>query len=66
MSSRHNLLMLACIAVPVALVVAVYGFGIKSTAIYWMALLACPLMHLVMMHAHKEKEGKNKEGAQCH
>ncbi len=52
----HNIIMLACLAIPVALLIAVYVIGIKSQWIYWFALLMCPLMHFAMMYLHKEKK----------
>ncbi len=52
---NHWLMMLACLAIPIALLVVVYGFGIRNTAIYWLALLMCPLIHFIMMRMNKGK-----------
>lgn len=52
---KHTLMMLACLAIPIALLVAVYGFGIRSPIVYWAALLMCPLIHIVMMKLDKGK-----------
>lgn len=55
---KHSWLMLACLAVPIALLVIVYGFGVRNQAVFWIALAMCPLMHIVMMKMHK--------GEKCH
>ncbi len=53
---KHTLIMLACLAIPIALLIVVYGLGIRNQAVYWLALLLCPFIHLVMMKMHgKEK-----------
>lgn len=56
---KHKILMYLCMGLPIALLVVVYAFGIKSSVIYWIALAMCPIMHLVMMKQH---EG----GKKCH
>ena len=55
--NKHNLLMALCMGAPIALLVVVYAFGIKSPIIYWIALAMCPIMHLVMM---KQPKGGKK------
>ncbi|MBI2970949.1 MAG: DUF2933 domain-containing protein [Candidatus Aenigmarchaeota archaeon] len=53
---KHTLLMLACMAVPAALLAIVYILGIRNEAIYWLALLSCPVMHILMMKLHKDEK----------
>ena len=54
--NKQWLMMAGCLVVPIGLLVAVYGFGIKSNAIYWIALIMCPLAHLIMMKMHGDKK----------
>ncbi len=49
-----NKLLLACLAIPIVLLIAVYGFGVQNPIIYWIAFLMCPLIHLVMMRSGKK------------
>lgn len=66
--NRHALLMIACCAVPLALIAAVTLFRIDLGGIgYWAILLLCPLMHLFMMrgmHNHGADRACHGEGQQ--
>ena len=63
----HTFVMALCLAVPIALLVGVYGFGIRSTAIYWVAIALCPLIHFVMMRQHSARDKDAKAGKEkCH
>lgn len=50
--------MLACVGIPIALIIIAVVFGIRSPWVYWIALAACPITHLIMMKLHK--------GESCH
>ena len=54
--NKHSLLMVLCMLIPVALLVAVYGFGVRNQFVYWIALAMCPIIHLIMMSSHKGKK----------
>ncbi|MBI4144665.1 DUF2933 domain-containing protein [Candidatus Woesearchaeota archaeon] len=56
--SSHKWLMLACVGIPIALIIIAVVFGIRSPWVYWIALAACPITHLIMMKLHK--------GESCH
>lgn len=68
---NHSLMMILCCAVPLVLILALSVLGFSSYS-FWLVLLLCPLMHLLMMkdmgkHEHKEKEDPIDEGdAKCH
>jgi len=46
---KHTWMMLACLAIPIAVLIMAYGFGIRNPIVYWTALLMCPAIHIIMM-----------------
>lgn len=66
--NRHALLMIACCAIPLALIAAVSLFRIDLGGIgFWAILLLCPLMHLFMMrgmHDHGADKACHSQGQQ--
>lgn len=51
---NHLLMMVACCLIPIALVVVFVSlFGSGSDSWFWLIILFCPLMHLLMMRGHK-------------
>ncbi len=61
--SGHNLMMAGCVAI---MAYAFFGAGTENTSwLSYLILLACPLMHILMMRTgHGCHEDKNKKGDQ--
>jgi len=62
---NHILMMALCCVIPiVALIAAVYLFGLSKIYLTWFVILLCPIMHLFMMRdMHKGHKEEGEEGA---
>lgn len=59
----HNLIMMVCFMIPVAVATALFlfdGFS-GSNSLLLLALLVCPLMHLIMMPAMMKKTKNHQD-----
>ena len=66
LKENHLLMMAVCCGLAlIVLLVIIYGFGIRNTYITWLAILLCPLSHLLMMNMHKPDKQADK-GGKCH
>ena len=64
-TDKHSWMIILCCAIPVVLIAAIYFFGISNKYLFWLALVLCPVMHLVMMkYMHGDKKGAGDK--KCH
>ncbi len=49
-------LAVACVVLPIAVLIIVYAFGIRNQLVIWLALLLCPVMHIAMHYLRPEEK----------
>lgn len=63
MSKKHTILMLACCAIGMGAVLAVFAFKIPvNSVVLGLLLLVCPLSHILMMGAMGHGKHEGQEG----
>lgn len=58
----HSILMLLCCLLPILLIVGLPVLGVKGISLSFLAILACPLMHIGMMFMM----GRSGKDGDCH
>lgn len=58
----HGILMLLCCLVPILLILGLPVLGVRGSSLSFLAILACPLMHVGMMFMM----GRSGKDGDCH
>lgn len=64
---QNHFLMIICCLIPVVLIVGLLSlFKGSGNYLFWVMILLCPLLHILMMRGHNKHDGHNgkekKEG----
>ncbi|MEK7653645.1 MAG: DUF2933 domain-containing protein, partial [Patescibacteria group bacterium] len=65
LKQNHLLLMILCCLAPLILIAGVILlFGADKNYWFWLIILLCPLLHILMMRGYKHGEAGGKESGQ--